>query len=732
MNIAEVVVKAPIFFPFDYAVPKKWQDSIAPGDRVTVCFRGKKVTGYVFALKETSSCKTLLEILEIFKDTAMCKEVFTLAKWMASYYASSLSKVFFSVMPSFVEKVDHPKTEKTLHLLKNRKDTLEEVQKIRYRFAKRAELLERFLKKKILVTKDLKTYSAQIQTLIKQGWITQKERPVEEALLESHDYFLSQPKTLNEEQKIAFDAVFSAIEKEIFQVFLLHGITGSGKTEVYLQLTEKVLKKNRSVILLVPEVALTSQLIETFKSRFHEPIAIFHHQRSPKQKAADWKGLKQGKIRIALGARSAAFAPAQNLGLIIVDEEHDSSYKQTEEMPTYHARDIAIQRGFFEKAPILLGSATPSIESYYKAKTGKYSLLTMQKRAKAATLAPISIVSMQQEYEKSGGFTHFSSSLLSGIKERMQKGEQTLILFNRRGYRTSRVCSACGKACKCKFCDVSLTFHKGENRLRCHLCGYSIFPPKTCPYCKSVHTLSYKGFGTEHVESALKALLPEVRTLRMDRDTTQKKGDHEKIFRSFRSGKADVLIGTQMIAKGFHFPSVTLVGVMHPEKALFLPDFRAPEQVFQLITQVAGRAGREDLEGKVILQTHLPDDPTMQKAKKQHYLALYTEEIAARQQFHYPPFSRLVKIVFSSIKQQELEKWSLSIYKELQKLCVKDTLYPLTVPSQEKIKGRYRKQCLIRTVEMPRLSSSLRAYRSALRLPFTCKMLIDVDPLSIL
>lgn len=730
MKYVEVAVKGSMESCFDYLVPEKWRSSIKEGDKVLVSFRKKKNQGYVFRLKETSSCKNVLPLLNLLPEERLSRSLFDLGIWMSSYYASSLSKTLFCFSPSILTKKTEEKMEKRWLLNQPQKAVLQEIAKLRLTFPKRASVLEKLLKNKELSSSSLTGFSSQIKTLVKKGWALEKTVKKTENWVLEEDYFQTEKKLLNAEQKNAFERVLSSMKKNHFFVHLIHGITGSGKTEIYLQLTEEALSLGKGVIILVPEVALTSQLIEKFRGRFQEPIALIHHQRSPSEKRKDYQAMQMGKIRIALGARSAVFAPIQNLGLLVVDEEHDSSYKQTEEMPTYHARDIAIKRGSMEKAAVLLGSATPSLESYYKASQGKYELHKLTKRAKSSSLAPISIVSMQEEYEKAGGFTHFSRELIKKMQDRMAKGEQTLLLFNRRGYRTSRVCLSCSKPLLCKFCDIPLTFHKKENVLRCHLCHFNTHPPRACPYCSSVDTLTYKGFGTEHVESSLKALIPEIRTLRMDRDTTAKKGGHEEIFRKFLSGKADVLIGTQMIAKGFHFPSVTLVGVLNPEKMLFLPDFRSPEKVFQLITQVAGRAGREDLAGEVIIQTHLPKDPTILKAKTQNFLSLYQEEIEGRELFSYPPFSRFVKITFSSTKKQELFSLANQFETLAKKTCPKAHFYPLQIPSHEKIKNRYRMHLLLRTQQINHLTKKLKELKNSIKASRSFRILIDVDPIS--
>ncbi|MEM8629191.1 MAG: primosomal protein N' [Chlamydiota bacterium] len=715
---------------FDYAIPKDL--AVEVGDYVEVPFRKSTASGYVVRKKENSAFAKARPIFACDQKRRLPPELLDLARWMAQYYCTPLSKVVLGMIPSSVTKKVEEKPEIEFYLLQTKESTRQEICQLRTKFPKRGELLERFLQRSTWKASELSQYRSQIATLYKKKWIGKRTLFSIEERMQNQEYFLTTEKQLTEEQATACKSITSGLDRGTFQVFLLHGVTGSGKTELYLQSAKRARALGKDVLVLVPEVALTSQLIEKFRSRFAEPIGVIHHQRSLKEKSADWKKIQEGSLHIVLGARSAVFAPLKNIGLIIVDEEHDSSYKQSEEMPTYHARDIAIKRGSQIGASVVLGSATPSLESYYKATRSKYTLLSLTKRATASSLAPVKIIDMGKEYEKAGGFTHFSAELLEGIKKRRVKGEQTLLFFNRRGYRTARICTKCSKPLCCPFCDLALTLHKKEERLRCHLCHFQMPSPRKCPYCGAVDEAKYQGFGTEHIERSLQALLPEIRTLRMDRDTTRKKGAHEALFRAFRSGKADVLIGTQMIAKGFHFPSVTLVGVLHPEKALFLPDFRAPEFVFQLITQVAGRAGREELSGEVLIQTHLPKDPLLHLAKEQQFLPFYAKEIAGREDFTYPPFSRMIKVVLSSPNPAELRRAAKSLHFSFEKVLREDSVYPITEPHHAKVAGRFRLHILLRTKNIGKTTAHLKALVEALETPRSLRILVDVDCISIL
>lgn len=540
------------------------------------------------------------------------------------------------------------------------------------------------------------------------------------------EFFPTRPKTLNSEQKSCLDKVLTSLASNEYATHLIYGITGSGKTEVYMQAIAAALEQNKSALLLVPEIALTSQTIERFRSRFPIPTAILHHRLSLGERTASWNALQNKTARLAIGARSALFCPIQDLGLIIVDEEHDSSYKQSEEAPTYQARDVAVMRGHIEKATILLGSATPSVESYCNALKGKYTLSTLPSRATRASLPKVTLIDMKIACEKAGRGTHFSSELLDALKLRLEAGEQSLFFLNKRGYHRSQTCSACRATVKCPHCDLPLTYHKSANLLSCHLCDFSLPPPRDCPVCKETAKLEFKGFGTEHVERSLKAIFPKIRTLRMDRDTTRTKKSHEELFQQFRAHKADVLIGTQMIAKGFHFPSVTLAAILNTDGALQIPDFRSQEHIFQLLTQVSGRSGRDDLPGEVILQTYFPDHPIFPLASTQDYPAFYNIEIEERRLFSYPPFSHLIKLLFTG-EDAALVETSANAFRQelLQSSIPSSILLPVTPAGHPKIKDRFRFQFLIKTPSILPWSRRI----ASLQRP-AVDLLIDVDPVS--
>ncbi|MGL4523586.1 MAG: primosomal protein N', partial [Bacilli bacterium] len=452
----------------------------------------------------------------------------------------------------------------------------------------------------------------------------------------------TKPKNLTAEQKIVLDKLVSQLSSGSKQTSLLHGVTGSGKTEVYLQAIQHVLTSNRQAIVLVPEIALTPQMVSNFKGRFGDAVAVMHSGLGVSEKYDEWRKIERQEVDVVVGARSAIFAPFRNLGLIIIDEEHESTYKQGEH-PRYDAREVAQLRANYSKATVLLGSATPSFESYARAKRGVYTLLEMKTRANAKSLPEVTIVDMRDELKK-GNHSMFSDKLRENIEATLEKKEQMVIFLNRRGFSSFVMCRGCGLSMKCEQCDVNMTYHHGQQQLKCHYCGDEATVPKICPSCKSEH-IRYFGVGTERVEMELQKAFPSIRIIRMDQDTTSRKGAHEKLLSSFQKGEADCLLGTQMIAKGLDFPKVTLVGVLTADSMLGLPDFRAGERTFSLLTQVSGRAGRHELPGETIIQTYNPDHPAITCAATSDFEAFYAHEMVARRDYRYPPFVYLVYIV---------------------------------------------------------------------------------------
>lgn len=732
--IAEIVLDDALDRALDYRIPLAMIGKVQAGSRVKIPVKNSQRQGTVVALK-TSSPFELQEITEVLSNkTHVTEELFQLAQWISEYYCTPLRKVLKTIMPPSVRGKAKIKEQLLIKPALSIPQLACLCDELRRTHSPQASALDCVLKspKGILLSKLLETAQisrSPIDSLIKKKILLCQKIQIDRSPLLDEEYFLTKPKTLNEEQQEALEKIKTSLNQNCFEVRLIHGVTGSGKTEIYLQAIEQALQLNKGVLFLVPEIALTSQMIERLKSRFQQTIAILHYRLSQGERHDAWHQIRDGIAKIAIGARSAIFSPIQNLGLIIVDEEHEASYKQTEETPAYHARDVAVMRGKIANATVILGSATPSLESYYNAKKGKYQLSVLKNRADSAAMPNVSVVDMNAEFAKTKGFTLFSDLLLSGIKQRVDIGEQVILFLNRRGYHTMQMCANCSHALQCANCDVNLTFHLGDNVLACHLCDHRLSPPpRECPHCKIEGSFKFKGAGTEMVERALRAVLPEVRTLRLDADTTRHKGSHELLFKQFRAGKADVLIGTQMIAKGLHFPQVTLVGVLHADGSLQIPDFRAQENVFQLLTQVAGRSGRGSLNGEVIVQTHMPDHSIIALAKAQDYERFFEQEIAVRELFHYPPFTQLVKFTFSSKKKDLAQHMATATRKELiEQLPPHFTILPIVPCGHAKIKGDFRFQFLIKAEKLGKLSPLL---QSLIKKEKDWHLLIDVNPLS--
>lgn len=733
-NIASIIVENNINRSLDYLIPQNLLSQIKEGMLVEVPLKGRPTKGLIIDIKEKSNFNEILEIKRIIVKEALTKDIFSLALWMSKYYATSLNKILKCIIPNSIRNEISLKYQIVLSSNKTKNELLKILKELLNKNPKQALALEYFIKseKKVLLSELLsltKLSKAPIDSLIKKKILIEKKIHSDECdILNNFEYFQTSKKNLNEEQQIAFDKIKHSLENNLFETHLIYGITGSGKTEIYMQAIELALSLNKSAIMMVPEISLTNQTIERFRSRFKEKIAIFHHKRSSGEKSQAYEDVIQGKAKIIIGARSSIFAPVKDLGLIIVDEEHDPSYKQTSEMPTYNAKHLAIMRGKLNNATIVLASATPSIESFYNAKKNKFILSTLLQRTNNSKLADVKIINMKIDKNKTNSY--FSDDLLSAIKDRFEKGEQTILFINRRGYNTTIRCTNCDYTFKCNHCDITLTYHKKENNLSCHLCGNKVNIINNCPSCQSSDYIKYQGFGSEHIQNALKAIFPNIRSLRIDRDTTTTKDSLEAFLKQFRAGKADVLIGTQMIVKGLHYPSVTLVGILNSDAALNIPDFRASQRVFELITQACGRAGRAELKGEVIIQTYMQDNEIIKLAAKQDYLNFYEKEIEIRKIFDYPPFNQMIKILFLSKDESKAK----NIANEFRKKLIEniDSSYKIhsVIPSgRAKIKDIYRFQFLIRGKNNLNLSLELEKIKKEYTNLSNISIFIDVDPI---
>ncbi len=560
-----------------------------------------------------------------------------------------------------------------------------------------------------------------------------------------YDYIKTLPPQvfdLNQEQKQALGRIYSAIDSQIYKTFLLFGVTGSGKTQVYIEAIARTLRQGRDAIVLVPEISLTPQTVQRFRAHFQKDVAVLHSAMSAGERYDSWHKIKKGGARVVIGPRSAIFAPLENVGLIVVDEEHESSYKQSDVSPRYHARDLAIVRAQQSNAVVVLGSATPSSESFYNAQTSKYKLLQLLKRVNDVAMPAVKIIDMMKERRLSGNKGAeliFSRILVQKIKEKIALNEQIILLLNRRGFSSYIKCHDCGFVEVCNNCNISLTYHLSGRRLRCHYCGFSKKAPPVCPKCSGLDII-FKGLGTQQVEEQLKTGFPDARLVRMDRDTTSRKRAHDKILSDFGAGKYNILLGTQMVAKGLDFSRVTLVGVINGDVGMLVPDFRASERTFQLLTQVAGRAGRKDLTGEVVIQTYSPDNFCLLCAQTHDFMRFYSGEIDERRGLHYPPFGRLICLHFRGEDENKVRQAAGAFADILQGMRGSLQILGPSPSPIDKIQNNYRYQILIKGQK--RYDAGARKIRDVVKRAHAEYMKrfshikvtvnIDVDPTSIM
>ena len=570
-----------------------------------------------------------------------------------------------------------------------------------------------------------------ILRMVKNGRVLAWEEPLAPNEDAWETDFTPPANTLNPEQKSALSEIWRWLVAGKFTAGLLHGVTGSGKTEVYLGAIEAALSRGKSAIVLVPEIALTLWLGRLVRARFGESVAILHSALPDVERAREWWRARHGEVRVVVGTRSAVFAPLENLGLIIVDEEQESSYKQ-EEVPRYHGRDTAVYRARLEGAVALLGSATPSLETYHNARTEKYRLLTLASRVANRPLAEVRIVDLREEFRREHRAPPVSEALRAAIALRLEEGTQAMVLINRRGYSWSMLCRSCGSVVQCRDCSIALTYHKSRQRLECHYCGYSARPPKQCPKCHAEY-LYFVGDGAERVDEYLREQFPQARIARLDRDTVRTKREYQQVLGAFANAQIDVLVGTQMVAKGHDFQRVTLVGVVAADQALGRPDFRAAERTFQLLTQVAGRAGRGDLSGEVLVETYYPEHYAIEYAVRQDYVSFYEKEAQFRRMLHYPPFTSLATVLVRDRKIENAIRWSRALgeyFAPFDERGVK-ILGPAAAPLA-RLRKEYRFQFVLKSPHRGALSQALAGcldFAAAKQIPETA-VIVDVDPAS--
>ena len=693
---------------FDYNVPAEMLGTICVGDRILVPFGNKKTLeeGFVIGFKENSEYK-VKDIAKIQDGIKLTEANIELAKLMSRRYFCNISDCIKLMLPpgTSTKNIENRIKEKTLNFVYLKKDIEEieeDIENKVIKSEKQKRVLNFLMQNEGIQTVELEiitdTTSSVLKSLEKKEYIEIIEEKVERNPFVNKDIKPTKNLKLTDEQKEAFDKINETIKNKQYREFLLYGVTGSGKTEIYLQLIGEVLKKEKTAIVLVPEISLTPQMVDRFIARFgEEKIAVLHSKLSIGERFDQWNKIKNGECKIVIGARSAIFAPVENLGLIVIDEEHDSSYK-SETNPRYNAKELAGYIAKKNNIPLVLGSATPDICTYYKAENKQIELLELSRRANDSNLPDVEIIDLKQELAN-GNRSILSTKLYSEIEENLRNKRQTILFLNRRGYSTFVMCRDCGYVVKCKNCNITMTYHLKTNKLKCHYCGHEEKSINTCPECNSKN-IKYFGTGTQKLEQEINKIFPEASTIRMDVDTVSKKNSHEETLNKFKNENIDILIGTQMVVKGHHFPNVTLVGVIAADSSLYIEDYRANERTFQILTQVAGRAGREKLPGKVIVQTYNPDNFAIECSKKQDYNIFYETEIELRKQLKYPPFCDIISIGLVDSNESNIKTISERLYKNINSLIKKYNLQtmiykPLPCPI-DKIKNKYRWRIILK------------------------------------
>jgi len=680
LRVCEVAVPLPLPTTFTYRIPEGIAEQVAAGVRVRVPFQSRRLVGVVTQLGDgpagAGTPQELKDVLEVVdSEPLLTPLLLKLAGWITDYYFAPPGEVLRAMLP-LSERGRKPRT-------------------------KRAPT----------------------------------NRPGPDLPLLEDVWSAAPDLVLSGEQTTALAAIERQLEAGTFATILVHGVTASGKTEIYARAIERCTEQGRAALVLVPEIALTPAVSQRFQMRFGELVAVLHSGLGARERAQAWWRLRRGEARVAVGTRSAVFAPLSNVGLVIVDEEQDASYKQ-EETPRYHGRDVAVVRAKLEGAVAVLGSATPSLESSFQARSGKYHLVRLERRVAERPLASVGVVDMRQEFEETKKTALFSRRLREAVSETLASGGQVLMLLNRRGYASFLLCRKCGAAVLCVNCSISLTYHRARQRLLCHYCGFARALPSRCPKCDSEH-LYWVGEGTEKVEQTLRELFPAARVGRLDRDTARRKRAHERILGQFARGGIDILTGTQMIAKGHDFPRVTLVGVVSADGILGLPDFRAGERTFQLLTQMAGRAGRGELPGRVVVQSYYPDHYAIQFGARQDYNGFYEKELEFRRLMHYPPFTALASVI---VRDRKLER-AIGYARVIEKAFAADAAPPARVrvlgpapAALARLKRDFRFQFLLKATDRRMLQETLRGVMVTARqakIPAGA-LLVDVDPISLL
>lgn len=743
-GLVEVILLTGLDSQLVYRAGEALPRPLQPGDLVRVPLLNRTELGVVarHGTDQDVDASKIKNVLELVRDQAvLSNDLLKLAKWMHPYYAASMESILETMIPVAVRRGTKSKIKKFLRSVGPVEDAiLEEMQK---RAPKQAKLLQ-FLRDqiapapKVALLKRLGVQPSSCSALVDRGLV--EETSARENRVAYEDEFSdgasveeSLELVLTEEQSLAVDSLRASEKEDKFAVHLLHGVTGSGKTEVYLRLMESVLKKGGGVLFLVPEVSLAPQTVDRIRARFNKlgvETAVWHSHLSEGERLDAWQMVAEGRARVVVGARSAVFAPVKKLKLVLVDEEHEPAFKQ-EETPRYHGRDVAVYRAMLAKCLCVLGSATPSVESVNNVKQGKYILNRLTKRVDDRELPVVHVVDMRREILKKNRMVAFSEVLKEKLLLRYEQKEQSILFINRRGYSKSMLCPECGFVAYCDHCSVTMTYHRTDGQLRCHLCGFEKVAPTRCPTCNSVK-VRWQGVGTQRVEEALLHLLPKARIVRMDADVMGRKNLYRKILGDFRRGQIDVLVGTQMIAKGLDFPNVTLVGIVEADLSMHIQDFRAGERTFQLMVQVAGRAGRGDRAGEVVVQTFDPSSAPIQYARRSEFDGFLEDELEQRSELGYPPFRSLIRQVFMGLNPEKVTFYAEHWVKKV-KATLDDTVEirgPVPAPL-EKIKDQYRFHVWFFFPRGKLLASRLFELRKDFAMDKDVRDFIDVDPVSL-
>ena len=701
---------------FDYSVPKSLESKIKIGIRVSVPFGSMTLEGFILEIKDNKDVDIELKEINniVDENIVLNSELIDLGKEISNITLASLMSCFQVMLPKALKA----KSGRHVNIRYDTFYRLGDYNKLDKFSDKQLKIIDLLEKEDLVSRKRLVDISSSsVNTLLKRGIIIEEKKEHYRVIHKSLEYTRHE---LTEEQRTVVDKVIDTND-----TYLLYGVTGSGKTEVYMEIIEHYLNLGKTSIILVPEISLTPQMIGRFQERFGDKIAALHSALNDGEKYDEWRRIARGEASIVIGARSAIFAPLKNIGVIIIDEEHSDSYKQSDPSPRYHARDVSLLRSKYHNCPVVFGSATPSLESMARAIKGVYKLVELPHRVNGKSLPKVNIIDMNQEIKKIKG--HFSLELIKSIRERLDRDEQVILLLNRRGYSSFVTCKNCGFTFKCPHCDITLTYHKSSDTLRCHYCGYGEKVYKKCPECKE-ESLNNLGVGTQKVEEELNELFDDAKVLRMDFDTTSRKGKHEEMIKLFKEGKYDILLGTQMVAKGLDFSNVTLVGVINADTSLNIPDFRSSENTFSLLSQVAGRSGRQKKEGLVIIQTFNPEHYAISFTKNHDYLSFYKKEMLIRKTLKYPPYYYLCNIRIKGKDSSYILNEALKIKRSLERNLSNMIILGPSGASVFKVNDIYRYNLIIKYKYIDNLYEILNKIVDHYKINSKLKVDIDFNP----